>query len=98
MNGLILLAAFLFCITAVVGGIKIADSKETVGGVVIGGVFILIGIIGIVGLLVLLTSIDESKPNLKPIEYPASEYTLELKITEFQGQADTTYVLIRKEK
>ena len=31
-------------------------------------------------------------------EYPASEYTLSYKITEFDGQRDTTYVLIPKEK
>lgn len=31
-------------------------------------------------------------------EYPASEYTLGYKITEFEGQRDTTYVLIPKEK
>lgn len=31
-------------------------------------------------------------------EYPASEYTLSYKITEFEGQRDTTYVLIPKEK
>ena len=31
-------------------------------------------------------------------EYPASEYTLSYKITEFEGQRDTTYILIPKEK
>lgn len=31
-------------------------------------------------------------------EYPASEYTLSYKIIEFEGQRDTTYVLIPKEK
>lgn len=31
-------------------------------------------------------------------EYPASEYTLSYKITEFEGQRDTSYVLIPKEK
>lgn len=29
-------------------------------------------------------------------EYPASEYTLSYKITEFEGQRDTTYVIIPK--
>ena len=32
----------------------------------------------------------------KPIEFKASEYTLDLKVTEFQGQMDTTYVLTPK--
>ena len=31
-------------------------------------------------------------------EYPASEWTLSYKITEFEGQRDTTYVLIPKER
>lgn len=31
-------------------------------------------------------------------EYPASEYTLSYKITEFEGQRDTTYVIIPKEE
>ncbi len=31
-----------------------------------------------------------------PKEYPASDYTLEYKITDFQGQRDTIYVLTPK--
>lgn len=34
------------------------------------------------------------KEEKKPIEFKASEYTLELKVTDFQDQKDTTYVLI----
>jgi len=30
------------------------------------------------------------------IEYPASEYRLQLRIVEFEGQRDTTYVLVKK--
>lgn len=43
--------------------------------------------------IVLLTK-DYSTPK----EFPASRYTLKLKITEFEQQKDTTYVLIPKEK
>lgn len=32
------------------------------------------------------------------IEYPASEYRLKLRIVEFEGQRDTTYVLVKKIK
>lgn len=42
--------------------------------------------------------ISEAKKMEKPvvIEYPASEYELKLQITEFDGQRDTTYVLVKK--
>lgn len=33
-----------------------------------------------------------------PIEYPASEYELKLRIVEFEGKRDTTYVLVEKIK
>jgi len=32
----------------------------------------------------------------KSIEYRASEYRLQLRIVEFEGQRDTTYVLVKK--
>ena len=35
---------------------------------------------------------------LQSIEYPAADYTLEYKITEFQGKTDTTYVITPKIK
>lgn len=34
----------------------------------------------------------------KPLEFSASKYTLSYKVTEFEGQRDTTYILIPKEK
>lgn len=43
----------------------------------------------------LLTQIKDNKT--KPIEYPVSEYSLEIKVTEFQENKDTTYVLIPKQ-
>lgn len=45
--------------------------------------------------LALLTQFKSNKT--KPIEYPASKYSIEIKITEFQGNKDTTYVLIPKQ-
>lgn len=45
--------------------------------------------------LAILTQFKDNKT--KPIEYPASEYSLEIKVTEFQGNKDTTYVLIPKQ-
>jgi len=35
-------------------------------------------------------------PQPVAIEYPASEYELQLRIVEFEGQRDTTYVLVKK--
>lgn len=45
---------------------------------------------------VVLFAIGVAPKYKQPKEYPASEYTLEIKVTEFQGQRDTTYVLIPK--
>lgn len=33
----------------------------------------------------------------QPIEYPAADYTLDYKVTEFQGKTDTTYVITPKD-
>lgn len=40
---------------------------------------------------------DTKKSTIKYLEYSASSYTLEYKVTEFQGKVDTIYVLISKE-
>lgn len=45
-----------------------------------------------VGMIILATDYYKQK------EFPASRYTLKLKVTEFEQQKDTTYVLIPKEK
>ena len=45
-----------------------------------------------VALLVKISIMEDEKPK----EFPANKYQLELKVTEFQGQVDTTYVLIPK--
>lgn len=37
-------------------------------------------------------------PEPKVYTYPASEYRLQLRIVEFEGQRDTTYVLVEKIK
>ena len=33
----------------------------------------------------------------KPLEFSASKYTLSYKVTEFEGQKDTTYVLMHRD-
>ena len=33
----------------------------------------------------------------QPMEYPAANYTLDYKVTEFQGKTDTTYVITPKD-
>ena len=49
-----------------------------------------------VGLCLYVNQTNLAKP--VPIEYPASEYELKLRITEFDGQRDTTYILVKKIK
>lgn len=44
-------------------------------------------------ILIVLSFVAPADKKPKPIEYPASEYTLELKVIEYQGQKDTTYVI-----
>ena len=51
-----------------------------------------------VSTIVLGVFLGNQTNSMKIKEYPASEYTLSYKITEFEGQRDTTYVLIPKEK
>lgn len=46
----------------------------------------------VIGIIILATDYYKQK------EFPAWNYTLKLKITEFEQQKDTTYVLIPKEK
>jgi len=58
-------------------------------------------IVGILGCifavsLILGTMFNLDNENKKPKMFDANKYTLEYKITEFQGQKDTTYILIQK--
>ncbi len=62
---------------------------------IVGIVLILIG--GVSSIVFGVLSGNHTN-SMKIKEYPASEYTLSYKITEFEGQRDTTYVLIPKEK
>ena len=61
----------------------------------IGGALIITSIISLIVLLMVNTTQVEKSTSL---EFPASEYTLSHKVTEFEGQIDTTYVLIPKEE
>lgn len=62
----------------------------------IGGGLMITSTILLVFLILIINITQVEKPT--PLEYPASEYTLSYKVTEFEGQRDTTYVLIPKEK
>lgn len=55
---------------------------------------IIVSILGCINLEIIILAKDSSKPK----EFPASKYTLKLKVTEFEQQRDTSYVLIPKEK
>lgn len=55
--------------------------------------------IGLIGLALRAEDSEaEQTETPVPIEYPASEYRLQLRIVEFEGQRDTTYVLVEKIK
>ena len=87
MIGLIILGA-----VGILAGTYMLSDSETALGAVLSVLTILAGaVFFVIGLLML----GPEEP--APVEYPASEYTLELKVTEYQGQKDTTYVLIPKE-
>ena len=61
------------------------------------GTEVVLGIVALVfGIFIILLSFPTKSERVKSIEYPASEYTLELKVTEYQGQKDTIYVLTPK--
>lgn len=87
MIGLIILGA----VGISAGTYMLFDSETALGAVLsvlavfAGAVFVVVGLI----------MLGPEEP--APVEYPASEYTLELKVTEYRGQKDTTYVLIPKE-
>lgn len=53
------------------------------------------GILAIVSIMVGACA-SSKRIEKKPREFPATEYTLEYKVTEYQGRTDTTYVLIKK--
>ena len=46
----------------------------------------------------MIAAAAHAKPNIKPIEYPASEYTFKIKVVEFEEQRDTILVVTPKEK
>ena len=60
--------------------------------------FFIIAFMSGVASVVLVIIVGTEKAEKTPIEYSASEYRIEYKVTEFQGQRDTTYVLIPKEE
>jgi hypothetical protein len=59
-------------------------------------VYIGIGIICI-GFIIGIIALCKHDASL-PKEFPATKYSLELKVIEFQGQKDTIYILTPKEK
>ena len=85
---MIVLFAILFCLS-LIGLIACYCCLDNIWPTVICG---LLTCAFWVALLVSIKMNNEDKPE----EFPAAKFTLELKVTEFQGQVDTTYVLIPK--
>ena len=61
-------------------------------------IFIVSDILLLVSGLGMIICVGFSKPDIKPIEYPASEYDFKIKVVEFEEQKDTILVVIPKEK
>lgn len=55
---------------------------------------VLFFVCGVLTIVFAILSMHQQPETTK--EYPTSEYTLSYKITEFEGQIDTTYVIIPK--
>lgn len=83
---LFLVSAIVTCITLVIGALIDNIIWAKIG---------FFGIIAWALSLIMLLVIDP-KPEPKPKEFPASEYTLDYKVIEYQGQTDTIYVLTKK--
>lgn len=58
------------------------------------------GVFGVLSIISLALTIYASIriDSRRPVEYKASKYSLELKVTEYKGQMDTTYVLTPKKQ
>lgn len=61
-------------------------------------VFIALTILLLVSGLGFVLSPIYIKPDIKSIEYPASEYDFKIKVVEFEQQKDTILVVIPKEE
>lgn len=83
---LFLISAIVSCVTLVIGAFT-----DNVTWAKIGFFGIIVWAFSLIMLLVI-----DPKPKPKPKEFPASEYTLDYKVIEYQGQTDTVYVLTKK--
>jgi len=79
----------IFCILSLVAMIFCYYYYDSVWPTVISGV------ISCIFWIALLYNMEKDD-NKKPKEFSSSKYQLELKVTEFRGQMDTTFVLIPK--
>ena len=79
------------------GGILIQFSTKNMALLRAGMYAALVGLfVAIGGMLYCAFTSAQPEPNTRSYTYPASEYELNLRIVEFEGQRDTTYVLVEK--
>jgi len=64
----------------------------------VGGWFTALIILLMVSGFGMVISAGLVKPNIKPVEYPISEYNFKIKVVEFEEQRDTILVVTPKEK
>lgn len=83
----------LFLVSAIVSSVTLIIGAFT-GNII----WAKVGFFGIVvwALSLIMLLLIDPKPEPKPKEFPASEYTLDYKVIEYQGQTDTIYVLTKK--
>ena len=86
--GVIIIVLGLFCMAL---SVTKFDRGCSAGMLICGVAICLIGLAARKGI-----SEARRMESQKPIEYPATEYELKLRIVEFDGQKDTTYILTKK--
>ena len=92
-----IIAIVILCVCTVIGFSLIADyyinDEDEIVFKIGAFLSILCGVLAIALIVISVARQTESKK-----EYPASKYTLSYKVTKFEGQRDTTYVIIPKGK
>lgn len=83
----------VICVAGLIG-LTISEIDDNTQLIKLYWGIIIVSALGCINLGIILLAKDYSNQK----EFPASRYTLKLKVTEFEQQKDTTYVLIPKEK
>ena len=89
----LLVILLVICVAGIIG-LAISYINDNTQLIKLYWGIIIVSALGCINLGIILLAKDYSNQK----EFPASRYTLKLKVTEFEQQKDTIYVLIPKEK